>query len=48
MQEVVVVGPYNTADRIDEYTYSYDPSEEAGGKGDLYLDFIQHELVPLV
>jgi predicted alpha/beta superfamily hydrolase len=45
--EVIVVGPYNTADRIDEYTYIYDPSEEAGGKGDLYLDWIESTLIPL-
>jgi predicted alpha/beta superfamily hydrolase len=45
--EVLVVGPYNTADRIDEYTYIYDPSEGAGGKGDLYLDWIESTLIPL-
>ena len=31
-EEVVIIGPYNTAARIDEYTYIYDPSEGAGGK----------------
>jgi predicted alpha/beta superfamily hydrolase len=46
--EVLVVGAYNTADRINEYTYIYDPSEEAGGKGDLYLDWIESTLIPLV
>lgn len=46
--EVLVVGPYNTADRMDEYTYIYDPSEGAGGKGDLYLDWIESTLIPLV
>lgn len=45
--EVLIVGPYNTADRIDEYTYIYDPSEGAGGKGDLYLDWIESTLIPL-
>lgn len=45
--EVLVVGPYNTPDRIDEYTYIYDPSEGAGGKGDLYLDWIESTLIPL-
>lgn len=46
MDEVVIIGPYNTPDRMDEYTYIYDPSEKAGGKGDLYLDFIQDTLLP--
>jgi predicted alpha/beta superfamily hydrolase len=46
--EVLIVGPYNTPDRINEYTYVYDPSEGAGGKGDLYLDWIESTLLPLV
>ncbi|CAE7362164.1 ybbA [Symbiodinium microadriaticum] len=46
--EVLIVGAYNTADRMDEYTYVYDPSEGAGGKGDLYLDWIESTLIPLV
>lgn len=37
----MVVGLYNTQDRMNEYTYSYDPSEGFGGKGDKYLDFIE-------
>jgi len=45
--EVLIVGPYNTADRINEYTYVYDPSEESGGKGDLYLDFLESTIIPL-
>lgn len=48
MDEVIIVGPYNTADRTNEYTYVYDPSEKAGGKGDLYLDWIESTLIPLV
>jgi predicted alpha/beta superfamily hydrolase len=46
--EVIIVGAYNTADRINEYTYIYDPSENAGGKGDLYLDWIESTLLPLI
>lgn len=45
--EVFIAAPYNTADRIDEYTYIFDPSEGAGGKGDLYLDWIESTLIPL-
>ena len=48
IDEVLVVGAYNTADRMDEYTYIYDPSEGCGGKGDLYLDWIESTLLPLV
>jgi predicted alpha/beta superfamily hydrolase len=46
--EVMIVGPYNTVDRNDEYTYVYDASEGCGGKGDLYLDWIESTLIPLV
>jgi predicted alpha/beta superfamily hydrolase len=45
--EVLIAGVYNTADRMDEYTYIYDPSEDAGGKGDLYLDFLESTIIPL-
>lgn len=44
--EVIIVGPYNTVNRTDEYTYIYDPSEGCGGKGDLYLDWIESTLIP--
>jgi len=40
MEEIMVIGVDNTADRMDEYTYSKDP-EYGGGKADLYLDFLQ-------
>lgn len=46
--EVIIVGAYNTPDRINEYTYIYDPSEEAGGKGDLYLDWIESTLLDVI
>lgn len=44
---VFVIGPYNTPDRIAEYTYSVDPTY-GGGKGNLYLDFLQGTLMPAV
>lgn len=34
--------------RINEYTYSYDASVKAGGKGDLYLDFLEKTVLPFV
>lgn len=33
MEEILMIGVYNTADRINEYTYSYDPTIKEGGKG---------------
>lgn len=48
MREIIIVGLYNTAARIDEYTYSYDASVMGGGKGDLYLDFIEDKAIPWI
>lgn len=48
MDEILIVGAYNTIDRNNEYTYSFDASEGFGGKGDLYLDWIESTLVPVV
>jgi len=57
MEEVLIIGVYNTPDRIDEYTYSYDPCYTTdfrgncvggGGKGDLYLDFLIENVIPWV
>lgn len=46
--EILVAGAYNTVDRNNEYTYIFDPSEGFGGKGDLYLDWIESTAIPLV
>jgi predicted alpha/beta superfamily hydrolase len=56
MDEVLIIGAYNTPDRLDEYTYSYDPCYQkvlgrcqgGGGKGDLYLDFLIENVVPYI
>jgi predicted alpha/beta superfamily hydrolase len=46
--DMIVVGVYNTgSSRIFEYTHSYDPIYGGGG-ADLYLDFLQDTLLPLV
>ncbi|EFC41786.1 esterase [Naegleria gruberi] len=45
MEEIIVIGIDNTPDRLNEYTYSKD-KDYGGGKGDLYLDFIEHEVLP--
>jgi len=47
MESVFVIGPYNTPDRIAEYTYCADP-QYGGGKGDLYLDFLADTLLPMI
>ena len=45
-EEVFIAAPYNTSGRIDEYTYVVDP-DYGGGKGDLYLDFLESTIIPL-
>jgi len=47
MEEIIVVGVYNTPDRLAEYTYSADP-EYGGGKGDIYLNFLRDTVLPKV
>lgn len=47
LEEIVVVAVDNTPDRIDELTYSFDPSVQGGGKGDKYLDFIAETVLPV-
>ena len=45
--DLIVVGIYNTPLRMEEYTYSRDPTY-GGGKADLYLDFIESTVIPFV
>ena len=47
MRPIAVVAPYNTADRMAEYTPVKDPQYD-GGEGDHYLDFLTEDLLPLV
>jgi len=42
------VGVDNTVNRTYEYTYSVDPTVGVGGGADLYLDFLQATVMPLV
>lgn len=46
LREVMVLAIDNTPDRIDELTYSVDPTVGQGGKADLYLDFIWQTAIP--
>lgn len=48
IEEVVIVGVWNTDNRINEYTYSFDPTEGQGGQGNLYLDFLEQTVYPFV
>jgi predicted alpha/beta superfamily hydrolase len=48
MQEILIVGVDNTIDRINEYTYSKDPTVGEGGKGNIYLDFLVDTVVPFI
>lgn len=45
--EVIIVGIYNTANRISEYTPSVDPSY-GGGNANKYLDFVQNTVKPYI
>ena len=40
--DLIVVGIYNTPLRMEEYTYSRDPTY-GGGKADLYLDLLNRQ-----
>jgi predicted alpha/beta superfamily hydrolase len=52
IDEVFIIGVYNTPDRINEYTYSFANDcgcpGPAGGQGDLYLDFLIEQVVPAI
>ena len=48
MAPAIIVAPYNTGARLDEYTPVRDGSERAGGRGDLYGRFLAEELKPWI
>ncbi|MHB2018312.1 MAG: alpha/beta hydrolase [Candidatus Xenobia bacterium] len=47
MQPCIMVGVYNTPDRMEEYTPVSDP-DEPGGKADAYESFLTRELKPYI
>lgn len=47
MEEIVVIGVYNTPKRILEYTYSVSPGYGGGG-GAYYVDFLEQTVLPAV
>jgi predicted alpha/beta superfamily hydrolase len=48
IEPIIIVGVYNTSDRIDEYTPARDPKYKQGGKADLYGRLLVEELKPLI
>ena len=46
IEELIVIGVENTAERIYEYTPTTDPTTPGGGGGDLYLSLLVDELKP--
>jgi len=45
---VIIVGIWNTSDRIDEYTLTKDRRLERGGRGLDYIQFLSEELKPFI
>ncbi len=45
---LIVVGIYNNADRMNEYTPSPDAARKSGGKGDAYTRFVIDEVKPFI
>eukprot|EP01116_Phalansterium_solitarium_P013569 TRINITY_DN30962_c0_g1_i1.p1 TRINITY_DN30962_c0_g1~~TRINITY_DN30962_c0_g1_i1.p1 ORF type:complete len:371 (-),score=126.36 TRINITY_DN30962_c0_g1_i1:147-1259(-) len=50
MEEIILVGVYNSPYRFDETTHSFMHSWHggSGGKSDRYLDFVQHIVLPMI
>ncbi|MBL8854993.1 MAG: hypothetical protein JNK57_13590 [Planctomycetaceae bacterium] len=48
IRPLIIVGVGNSADRIDEYTMTFDAKLNAGGAGQLYLSFLTDELKPWI
>jgi predicted alpha/beta superfamily hydrolase/DNA-nicking Smr family endonuclease len=48
IEPLIIVGVYNTPDRLTEYTQVADPSMGGGGGADTYARFLIDELKPLI
>ncbi len=48
IEPLIIVGIYNTPDRINEYTIHSDPKLGLGGKGKLYGRFVMEEVKPFI
>jgi len=48
VEPLIIVGIYNTRDRVNEYTAAEDPKYKMGGKADLYGRMLVEELKPFI
>jgi predicted alpha/beta superfamily hydrolase len=48
IRPIIIVGIYNTPDRMHEYSWHYDSQHKAGGKGDIYGRFLMEEVKPFI
>jgi predicted alpha/beta superfamily hydrolase len=48
IEPLIIVGIYNTKDRINEYTPAEDSKHKMGGKADLYGRMLEEELKPFI
>lgn len=48
IDELIIVGIYNTPQRADEYTPWKDAERDAGGNADAYLDFVVNTVKPFI
>lgn len=48
IEPLIIVGIYNTPERMNEYTPDRDAERKAGGDGDKYAKFIIEELKPMI
>jgi predicted alpha/beta superfamily hydrolase len=48
IEPLIIVGVYNTKDRMDEYTPARDPKYKQGGRADQYGRLLVEELKPLI
>lgn len=45
---LIMVGLWNTPERLDEYTFTRDPVRQVGGRGELYGRFLVEEVKPFI
>ena len=48
IEPIIIVGIYNTPDRMNEYTFERDAERGAGGKGERYGKFLVEEVKPFI